>query len=853
MQGLGSTASLVRRQGSYIPALPAAHLPRARLVDLLLRKSQRLRLLCAPAGFGKSVLLSECLRQLEPSQRVIWLSLEGQPLDLPQLVARLSAELGVGRLADARGLLDFFRSASEPLWLVLDDFPAEVPGELNAWIDQLLALPQSRLQVLVSGRQRPAWNLPRLLLEGELFELDADELGFTRDEFELFVSLLLPQASMSMREDLWQQTLGWCAGLRLLLTGLARQHGGAGSATPWLQDYLEHELLSRLSEDERSMLCGLAHLPKVSTELCAQLWEEQNGGRMFKRLLQCQSFFLPVGGDGIWYRMLPAVARALQGRLAAGELSRLRLRSCGILSAAGHFNEAIEQALCAEQVDVAANYMERLTLDWLYTEQHLRKLLDWREQLPDQLLESTPRLICLCARALLTSWRLEEADVCLARLGNFLPQPDAQRNRRQIANWQALHGFLQAARGDARAAQRSCEEALQVLPASDWRTSLLCYSSLARLAMVDGRQEQAQQWLDDGVEIARRNGCLASEALFNMDRIRLLLLRGDLTLAEALLEETLLLLERTGTLHSLIVGRLQLLQGELYLLRGGLDECEQTICQAMQAADAVRDPFVLHGHLLLSEVASCRGQYEQALLQLREAERQMHCGKISSQCYKLTLDLQLMRIHARQGDWAAVLPLGRSIEAHFGALPGRVPPLDTPSLPQRVQLLMALAEYETGQRDEAEQRLSEVLECCTRRRFGVLSSEAQWALARIAREQQRANADELERKARQQATKIGLYSLLLGWAEVRADVRPSPVVVASPLVRLPDSERSDLTQRELAVLRLLAEGLSNQEIGASLFISVNTVKTHTKKINAKLGVKRRTQAIMRAKAMGILA
>ncbi|MGH8355349.1 MAG: response regulator transcription factor, partial [Pseudomonas sp.] len=61
-----------------------------------------------------------------------------------------------------------------------------------------------------------------------------------------------------------------------------------------------------------------------------------------------------------------------------------------------------------------------------------------------------------------------------------------------------------------------------------------------------------------------------------------------------------------------------------------------------------------------------------------------------------------------------------------------------------------------------------------------------------------------------------------------------------------------LSQRERSVLQLLAEGFSNQEIGTYLFISVNTVKTHTKKINSKLGVKRRTQAVMRAKSLGLL-
>ncbi|MNN87983.1 Transcriptional regulatory protein LiaR [compost metagenome] len=62
----------------------------------------------------------------------------------------------------------------------------------------------------------------------------------------------------------------------------------------------------------------------------------------------------------------------------------------------------------------------------------------------------------------------------------------------------------------------------------------------------------------------------------------------------------------------------------------------------------------------------------------------------------------------------------------------------------------------------------------------------------------------------------------------------------------------ELTPREIAVLELVAQGLSNQEISNQLFISLNTVKAHTVHINHKLGVKRRTQAVMRAKAMGVL-
>lgn len=846
MPSLAPNVPLMRRSVSHVPALSAAHLSRQRLTDLLFIGSARLRLLCAPAGFGKTMLLSECLGQLQRSQRMLWLSLAGQSLSLPQLVNRLKEALGdaTKRVVDAQGLLDFLCASSAPLWVVLDDFPVDVPAEVNAWIDGLLGMPQSNVQLVVSSRQRPAWNLPRLLLEEQLIELDAGQLSFTRDELELFVSLLHPQVSSAMREDLWQQTQGWCAGIRLILFGQIKTSKAGNSSAPWLLDYLKHELLSRLNEKERDILRSLAYLPKVSVELCAQLWEEQDGGQVFRRLLHGQSFFHALDAHGTWYRMLPAVARALQGQLGAAELKSLRLRSCRILWACGHVNDAIEQAMSAEQPEVAANYMNGLALDWLFTERHLRALLGWRERLPSHLLESTPSLVFLYARGLLTSWRLEESQACLARISNFLPQPDPLRNRRLIANWQTLYGALQAMSGDAQAARLHCREALQVLPDRDWRSSILCYSILARVAMADGAADESWKLLDESVELARRHACLASEVLGSTDRVRLLILRGDLVRGEALLLESLALLDRPSSPHSLLVGRLLLLHGEVQLLRGNLDDADNMARAGLQHAEDSRDPFILNAHLLLSEVASCRGEYDQALQWLHEAERHMHYGKVFAEGYRLPLDLQIARIHARRGNWSLVLSVTRLIERALQEQGATLPPLHAPSMPQRNQLLLSLAEYESGQPTEAEKRLQALLVRCADLQFGVLKNETQLALARIACELGRPNAVALETAVRQQAVQIGLYSLLHRWSDA----------AAKSLLEVPQANEPqvELTQREMSVLRLLAGGLSNQEIGNVLFISLNTVKTHAKKINAKLGVKRRTQAIMRAKAMGVL-
>jgi ATP/maltotriose-dependent transcriptional regulator MalT len=594
-----------------------------------------------------------------------------------------------------------------------------MPANLNQWFDQLLALQNPHLQVLVTCRQRPDWNLPRLMLTGELLELDARQLALRPDEFESLVSGLAPQTDTPSRERLWHATGGWCAGVRLLPSSLLGQ-------------YLERELLSRLSPEQQEVLYGLAHLSKASADLCEQLWEGQQGAHVFKSLLDRQAFLFPIDHQPGWFRLLPAVAQTLQDRLSGVPLNRLRLRACQLLSVLGHVDDAVEQALSADQPEVAANYMERLWLSWILSERHLDRFMDWRERIEPQLLQSSPRLLYLCAKALLFSGRLDEAEECLQRLGHFLPLPDPQRHQRLLANWQALYGTLHALRGNTEPARQHCRAALRYLTAEDWLSVLLCHCTLARLAMNTGELTEAHELLEHSLELARRQGSREAEVLVNTDRVRLMMLQGQTGLAQSLLRAELAQLAGSRTQPYPLLGRLMFLQGELLVHQGHLREAEQVVQQGLSEVRDCCAPFVLNAYLLLSEIASRNQDGEKAHLLLYEAERRMHWGKIDIACYQAPIAQQKARILARE----------------YG--------------------------------DDSEKT----------------------AAARSA--------------------------------------------------GVPDYQ-DDLTPREVSVLKLLAEGMSVREVGTRLFISVNTVKTHAKNINVKLGACRRTQAINSAKAMGILA
>lgn len=696
------------------PQLPAAHLPRPRLLAQLGAQAWRLVLLWGPPGYGKSALLAEHFGQ-SPSAEVVWLNLAGHGLTTEQFLARLAFAWGLAprQLDNEQALLDRLGQRSAVLKLVLDDFPADAGQPLNALVERLLAQPL--LQLYVTCRQRPDWNLPRLMLSDALLELDARSLAFTAQEQRCLQLRLLPHAAPAQLDALWQQTRGWCAGARLIMAAAGQDDDG--TAEHWLGDYLQREWLARLDTQECAALLELAHLPRCSAAFCEQLWEGQQGARLFARLHGTHCFMVELEEHPGWFSLLPAVARAVSNRLGNSAQKLLRLRACRLYHALGQPNPAIDLALLAGRPDVAAGYLEYIGLEWLVSERNLAELMRWITQIPDELLYSTPRLLCLVARAFLLSWRLDEAGQCIEGLSRFMPLPDKARHRRLLANAQALRGALAALRGDGGAAQNHCLAALAGMSAKDWRSSVLCHATLARMAMARGDFDQALGHLSKAGELGRRNGSQTCELLMEVEAIRLLVQQGEPVQADALLQQCLVQAQSLPC-HRLLMGRLLQLRAERHLAHGCLEACAADLQASENLAQEVGDPHILQVWLTQADLAQKRGDSEGAGLLLREAQRRMQRAQVPGHLFQPALDGRQWRLEPAQAD------------------------------------------------------------------DGALACE--------------------------------------------------------------------LTSREMAVLRLLAEGLSNKEIGSQLFISLNTVKTHASSINEKLGVAGRTRAVMRAHALGLL-
>jgi len=834
----------------------------------LLAADCRLRLICAPAGFGKTVLMSECARLVPEGTHMVWLDLGGRACSVGALYSQLSGALGqqdelVGSADTA--ILTLLRRLRRPLWIMLDDYPRDCDAELDACLDMLLDIGPTSVSWWVSSRRQPAWKLPRLLLQGHLCELDAEALAFTEDELERMLVTQRMALSPESFQQLHRGMEGWPAGVCLMLLGADEQalRERLVAGTPLLRDYVQREVLAGLGDEVRRALLALARMPRFSAELCDHVLDGV-GSEILDVLKTRQLFIRQIDNCGEWFRLWKPLALMLQ-RLDAAAPTQVHLRACQWFASRGEMREAVEHALWAGQPEVAANYLQRYGQEQLLIGDNVSRFLKWRSELPQDLFASTTRLIVLQGWALIISARLDEVEDCLAELAKFFPQPDARRQAQLLAQWQALRGFLARLRGEP-GARENCLQALEVLSDHAWAQRVLCYQVLTQQAMSEGKLELAQQYNSEGMKLARLKGSVLYEMMLSVDRIQLLELTGEFERAVGVLNEALQALRETVR-HSPLIGRLQLLQGHL-LAYQGLDEPAQEAYQlGKEETETCGDSYCFFGYVGLAELAARSQEFACAYHWLRDAERLSQWRHVPEARFRGILPLINGVAWLHQGELRkARSALCQVLDLYEGH--GYLSPSGFYELLPRLRRYLAVIDVLEGQPQRAITELRAQVEQNLRTQRLGLACECRFSLAEALQAAgQTAEAETelrsaLAEAARQHLVKP-LYELHHRQPQWLGRVLPATAKGESLRQRLLHYEREPetvqaitdetvLSNRELTVLRLIAQGCSNQEIAEQLFISLHTVKTHARRINTKLGVARRTQAVAKAKALAWL-
>jgi LuxR family transcriptional regulator, maltose regulon positive regulatory protein len=856
---------------------------RPRLFAMLDRGAAgRVTVLSAPAGSGKSTLVSSWLREAEPPGATAWVSIEREEADATRFwgtvmdALRDSGAVASGDVlatlmpAPSGGQEEFLRHLSDglervpaPVLLVLDDLHLLRSGEALRGLEELIARGPAQLHTFILTRRDPKLGLHRLRLTGELVEIRAADLDFTAEE----AGELLAAADVSVDAGdvarLHERTEGWAAGLRLAALSLARHEAPdrfvsefSGSERT-VADYLLGEVLGTQPPEVRRMLLRTSILERVNGPLADALTGSADGTRVLHELEEAGAFVVAMDVARSWFRyhhLLGDLLRLELSREAPGEVAGLHRVAAGWHAEHGDPIEAIRHAELAEDWELATDLLGR---HWV----HL--LLDGEEAtlgallagLPADLETSDAEVATIAAADRLAQSRWTEADELLAVAKQGMQAvPERRRERSETAL--ATVQLLRARRlGDLDGVVEGAGPMLHAGGATDAELEALALMNLGIVETWTRRFPEAQEHLDEALALGRRLGRPYIEigSLGALGVVPNVIGRPDVS--EDLLRQAIAVAERVGWSTHPIVGTAYVTLGAVLLNRGRLADAEGWLERA--------DPILAHAPEPAASVGlrhtqgmleMARGRFAEAHSAFRDGERLVeqlrapHFLEAVERPWRLRAELRLGELESVRDALADAPPDGgaawRNLDAHLclasgdaeGAAAAVAPVLSGEAFALHVNLeieallLDALARAEMGDRQASERSVERALE------LGEPHGHV-WIVLTITDV-----GEVLQRHPLHDTAHAAYLKTLL---DQLAGIDPADEAA--------DALAEPLSERELAVLRFLPTNLSAAEIGNELILSVHTVKTHMRKLYAKLDVHTRADAVQRGRALGLLA
>jgi LuxR family maltose regulon positive regulatory protein len=844
---------------------------------------------CAPAGSGKTVLLRTWAA--ETDEAVAWVAVErGEGdaqrfwLDLIDALADAAGDQVIERVSPAptltgavvvERLLAHLQRLEEPLVLVIDDLHELDSEDALGWLEMLLTRLPAPLRVVLATREEPALGLHRLRLAGELIELRGPDLRFSLDECRSLLradGITLSDIGLGSLHD---RTEGWPAGLRLAAISLTTHPNPERFVSEFsgsertVAGYLLAEVLEHQPPEVRDLLLRTSILERVSGPLADVLTGALGAEAILQRLEDQNAFVTALDAARTWFRYHLLFADLLRLELRRGAPATIpslhraaaawHEQQGDVVQAVRHYQAAGEWAPAARLL--VDNY-HALTMGG--RGETLHALL---EAFPDDARLGDGNLAAALSIDSILHGRLDEAAGHLDVARSLAGAAPAQRRRLFDVYLALLEVELARRHSDlhrAQAATRGLEEALgaaadanelAVLP--DYRALVLINLGIAELWA--GRPDDARQHLEDALTCARRIprpflevGCLAHLA------IAAPLTGQPLPHALELSERALAIAEEHGwTSQSLTTGAFAM-AGMALVRMGRFVEAERHLTRAEEtlrlAADLGTEVMVHHarGMLRFGE-----GRFDEALADFARAQG---LQRLLAREHVFTVDAhgKALQVRVRMGDneaarlaLAALSPEQRNhavirialaaleleedraeqaIEALTPVVDGSAPALAERWSRTEALLLDATARDRLGDRRAAEEKLEAALELAEPE--GLILPFMLWPSREL-----------LERHPKHRTAHGALISAILDTLAGHAAPQRGP---AAPL-------RDQLSDAELRVVRYLPSNLTASEIASELVVSANTVRTHMRHIYAKLDAHTRSEAVARARELGLVA
>ncbi len=789
--------------------------------------------------------------------------------------------------------------------LVLDDYhPIESPaihGALTFLIDHL----PPRVHLVIATRADPPLALSRLRARGELNEVRASDLRFTSEEAATFLNQVMGlELSAQDIAELEKRTEGWVAGLQMAALAVTGRDDVAGFVAAFtgsnrhVVDYLAEEVLGRQPEELRTFLLRTSVLDRMCAPLCDAVTGHTDGQTTLEHLEHANLFVIPLDDKRRWYRYHHLFADVLRQRLHQGHpdlIPPLHKRASGWFEEDGLVPEAIHHALAAQDWERAINLVEAIGMTVVLSQQG-QTLLGWIDEIPEELVRDRPVLCTIHALALVFSNRPDAAETRLREAERCVREnPTTDEARTILGRAAVIRAAIARFSGDLQRCVAMGRRALELLPETE-ATALERASAMTNAALayqVSGDVTLAnERLLEEAIASFRASGALIPllNCINHLARMRTL--QGRLQAAAATHEEAASVASgRYGSRDLVNSAAYYVGLGDIHREWNDLDSAESHLSRGtdlVAGAMMVEADVVAHSRLSLAHLQQARGRSADAFVTLEEfatlARQRDFVPRLVARGEAGQARLALMKDDLSAAvRWAEASELGAGDEPDYSReeeyltlvrvliAQGRLDPMSS-YLDDALGLLDRLFKIAEGGG-----RMGSVIEILALRALALQAQhESSEALAALEQSLLLAQPEGYVRifveegvpmaallsellKARSKGPRDAQQPPLLDYVRLLLAVFESPHTSTDPAAPSGSAAGQDQplldppTAREQEVLVLIAEGLSNREIAARLFIEVGTVKGYIHSLLRKLEVDNRTKAVARARELHLFS
>lgn len=907
------------------PAYNPKSVQRDRLIKRLSpRHARKMVLISAPAGYGKTTLVSQWLHQY--SENFCWLSLDQYDNEpqrfweyfLGSIATALDSfgkeakhflspeslhyDAAVTALINELNIRD---DIGDSLTIVLDDFHVITDSLLLQQFAYLIDFLPANVNLIITTRFEPQLPIARWSVKNWVDKIYAADLVFSIDESTHFLNsymgLALNEQQISI---IVSKTEGWVAAIQLAAlsaTAIQSRYDSKNSEFSLgnsdlsgvdligddrhISNYILSEVLEHQPDEIQQFLTDTSCLLRLSPELCDYVRDANNSRELLEKLQQSNLFLIPLDKDHHWYRYHDMFRDALLSKLRAEQYShfiKLQTRAVEWLIEQQQAHEAIHQVIQLEDWPLLQNLLEENGNNLIHEGHHLL-VLKWLKFIPEDLFSSSPRIIMVKIWALFFSNKIDIISPLLEELENLIDQQrlsDVESSPTEIIDLHSeislIRAYLARSQSDLKSAGKLTTAVLKELDTTQMPLKSVTYYGIGLDSFAVGNLDSAEKALVEAINHGKRekkyttvlssSGLLAyiyfyqgklekalETAITNQQWIDhyhdpsqpkiiscwqnsalafIYMEKAEFTIAESYINPLLKHLEVGTEAGQHII--IQYTHASFFFAQHRYLEAIDCLDDAWHVYQHKRDSIMFTPPSIVSLKARCL----LAMSQFEKAEYIINqLGSETINAVPLNyedINLTKARIFMEKGNEELALEMLKRI-------------IDQASSMHHIYNLIqalnikAICLYQTQDINAASEAIKQSLQLASQDGFvSVYANETKAILRVLALGADPSLPDVYLQKL---THTLGLHS-----------DQPNSKIELPGASALESNKQllEPLSQREIEVLGLINQGLSNKEIAMKLTLAPATVKAHIRNLYGKIQAKSRTEALSKARAIGLI-